>query len=585
MAIDWIHPAFILIVGAIFVPILKGNAKKIYLVLVPALAFIDVVQLAPGTYGTVNFLDLTLIFGRVDKLSLVFGYIFTVMAFIGVVYGLHVADDRQKIAAFLYVGGSLGVTFAGDFFTLFVFWEIMAFASAYLIFAQKVKASRKAGYRYILVHIASGLCLLGGFVIHYIDTGSLLFEPFAATGGLAQYLVLIGFITNAAVPPLHAWLVDAYPQATVTGAVFMCAFTTKTAVYVLVRAFPGTEILVILGVAMALYGVVFAVLENDCRRLLAYHIVSQVGYMVAGVGMGSAMSLNGTVSHAFCHILYKALLFMGMGAVIEMTGKRKLTELGGLYKTMPLTMILYMIGGFSISAFPLFNGFVSKSMVIAAGAAAHRPVVVLLLTMASAGTFLHTGLKLPYYVFFGKDSGLRAKEPPTNMLIAMGIAAFLCIFIGCYPDLLYDALPHPVDFHPYTADHVVGALGILLFTGLGFFLLLQHLDPEPKISVDTDWLYRKGAKGFMWFASEPYAAFEGYLGEIYKAWVITYSLKIAVFLRDFDNLVIDGTVNSIADFFKNVGGVFQRSQTGMVRTYALVMCLGLGVVLGFYLLV
>jgi multicomponent Na+:H+ antiporter subunit D len=382
----------------------------------------------------------------------------------------------------------------------------MAFSSVFLIWFQKGKKAQNTGFRYIMVHIAGGLALLGGLVIYYAKTGSLEFVALENVG-LGFYLILIGFLVNAAVPPFSAWLSDAYPEATITGAVFMCAFTTKTAVYVLVRGFPGTEILVVLGVAMALYGVVYAVLENDCRRLLAYHIISQVGYMVAGVGMGTHIALNGAVSHAFAHILYKSLLFMGVGAVIHMTGKRKLTELGGLYKTMPITLTLYMIGGLSISAFPLFSGFVTKSMVVSAAAHDHRAIVTLLLTLAGAGTFLHTGLKLPYYMFFGKDSGIRAKEPPTNMLVAMAIAAVLCIGIGLFPGELYKLLPYPVHFEPYTADHITGSLGILMFTMLGFFMLLKKLDPEPTVSVDTDWFYRLWGNGFLWLIFNPLKTF------------------------------------------------------------------------------
>src|SRR4030066_302162 len=452
------HPAILFIAGAFLVPFLWGDVRKVFLLLIPAVALIIVASTSQGTYGSFGFLGHEIIFGKVNKLSLVFSYVFIIAAFIGMVYSLHVEDTGQHSAAFFYVGSSLGVLFAGDYAVIFIFWEIMAFASAYLIFAQRDAASVKAAFRYILMHVFGGVLLLGGILIHYSDYGSTLFGPLQQDGSLGFYLILFGFILKAAVPPLHAWLPDAYPEATITGAVFMCAFTTKTAVYVLVRAFPGTELLVWLGVIMALYGVVYAVLENDCRRLLAYHIVSQVGYMVAGVGMGTYLSLNGSVAHAFAHILYKSLLFMGAGAVIYMTGKRKLTELGGLYRTMPVTLTLYMIGGFAISAFPLFSGFVSKSMVVAGAAADHRPIVALLLTMASAGTFLHTGLKLPYYMFFGKDSGLRQKEPPMNMLIAMGIAAFLCIAIGVVPGQLYNILPYPVHFEPYTADHVTSAL-------------------------------------------------------------------------------------------------------------------------------
>ncbi len=582
---NWFHPSVFLIIGAFVIPFLRGKVRQALMLLVPLFAVASVFLMSPGHYWTCHFLGVQLTFGAVDKLSIVFGWVFTIMSFIGMVYALHVDDVGQHTAAFLYIGGSLGVTFAGDFFTLFIFWELMAFSSAYLIFAKRDKAAIESGFRYILVHIFGGVCLLGGIILHYLTLNSITVGPLDHDGSLAFYLILIGVILNAAVPPLHAWLTDAYPEGTVTGSVFMSAFTTKTAVYVLVRVFPGTELLVYMGTIMALYGVVYAVLENDCRRLLAYHIISQVGYMVAGVGIGSEMSLNGSVSHAFAHILYKGLLFMGAGAVIQMTGRRKLTELGGLYKTMPITLVLYMVGGFAISAFPLFSGFVTKSMVVAGAAHDHWPAVALLLTMASAGTFLHTGLKLPYYMFFGKDSGIEAKEPPLNMLIAMGIAAFLCIGIGCFPGPLYNLLPFPVHFNPYTGDHVTSALGILCFTGLGFFMLLRKLDPEPTISVDTDWVYRKGSLVFMWFTNKPLSSYENYLSNIYNTWISNFILFSSNFLaRIFDARGIDGMVNGVAGFFISLAGTLRVSASGLVRYYAVTMLIGSVAILAYFLL-
>jgi multicomponent Na+:H+ antiporter subunit D len=380
--------------------------------------------------------------------------------------------------------------FAGDLITLYIFWEIMVFTAVWLIWRRGTAISVAAGFRYVLVHAAGGMALAAGIVLYYLETGSVAFDLIEG-GGLAFYLILVGFMVNAAVPPLHAWLADAYPEATVTGAIYLSALTTKAAVYTLIRGYPGTELLVVLGVIMALWGVVYAVLANDIRRLLAYHIISQVGYMVAGVGMGTIMALNGAAAHAFTHILYKALLFMGAGAVIHMTGRARLTDLGGIYRYMPVTLLLYMIGAFSISAFPLFSGFVSKTMVVEAAALDGRAWVWLLLSMASAGTFLHTGLKLPWFTFFAADSGLRPKEAPLNMLIAMGIAAFLCVFIGVYPAWLYAMMPAPVDYHAYTSGHVLWELQLLLFTGVGFFWLVRHLGGESKISVDTDWVYRR----------------------------------------------------------------------------------------------
>ena len=582
---DWFHPSVFLIFGAFALPFLRGKVQQAFLMLITLLGIGTIYFMTPGQYWTYNFLGVKLIFGAVDKLSIVFGWVFTIMSFIGIVYALHVNDTGQHMAALLYVAGSLGVTFAGDFFTLFIFWELMAFASVYLVFARRVEASIAAGYRYILVHMFGGVCLLGGVILHYLGSKSIAVGPIPQDGSLSFYLMLVGVIINAAVPPFHAWLTDAYPEGTVTGSVFMSAFTTKTAVYVLVRVFPGTELLIWMGTIMALYGVVYAVLENDARRLLAYHIISQVGYMVAGVGIGTEMSLNGSVSHAFAHILYKGLLFMGAGAVIQMTGRSKLTELGGLYRTMPITLVLYMIGGFAISAFPLFSGFVSKSMVVAGAANAHLPWVALLLTMASSGTFLHTGLKLPYYMFFGKDSGLEGKEPPTNMLIAMSMAAFLCIGIGVLPGPLYRLLPFPVDFNPYTGDHVTSALGILLFTGLGFFMLLKKLDPEPTISIDTDWTYRKGAKVFMWAARKPIAGADSYIGDIYNTWFSKYTLSFSNFLaKVFDLQGIDGIVNGVANFFLGLAGAIRVTTTGLVRNYAVTMLVGGVVIIGYYLL-
>lgn len=575
---EWLHPAAPYLLGALFIPLLSGKLRQAYLLMIPALALAAVTRLVPGEFGQLEFIGQLLVLGQVDKLSILFAYVFTLMGFIGTVYALQVQNPGEQMAAFLYVGSALGVVFAGDYFSLFIFWELMAFASAYLVFVQGGAAAIGAGFRYLLVHISGGVCLLGGIALHYTTTGSILFGPIDTgtdgQGSLAFYLILTGFILNAAVPPLNAWLTDAYPEATITGAVFMSAFTTKTAVYVLLRAYPGTEILIWLGAFMAIYGVIYAVMENDARRLLAYHIVSQVGYMVAGVGIGSEMAVNGASAHAFAHILYKGLLFMGAGAVILVTGRRKLTELGGLYRQMPITLLLYMVGAFSISAFPFFSGFVSKSMVVAAAAGDHHALVALMLLLASSGTFLHTGLKLPYYMFFGKDQGLKAREPPLNMLVAMGIAAALCILIGIFPGLLYDLLPYPVAFEPYTATHVTETLGILLFTGLGFALFLKHLDPENTISLDTDWFYRKGARGLMWLAERPIARYEATVSNFSNTLVLQPLHAVAAVGLWVDKHIIDGAVNGVAHNILNCGAILRRLQNGILSHYALAVVVG-----------
>jgi multicomponent Na+:H+ antiporter subunit D len=499
----------------------------------------------------------------------------SLMCILGTLYGLHVKNDREHIAAWFYVAGSIGAIYAGDFITLFLFWELMAFSSVFLVWFRGRKESLAAGYRYLLVHVAGGLALLAGMVLHFGATkGAWTFGPMGVDHPtVATYLIMIGFILNAAVPPLHAWLPDAYGEATFNGSVFMCAFTTKTAVYALCRGFAGMEILVPLGVIMALYGVVYAVLENDCRRLLAYHIISQVGYMVAGVGLGTAMAINGACAHAFAHILYKGLLFMGCGAVLHMTGESKFTELGGLWRKMPWTFVFTLIGGLSISAFPLFSGFVSKSMIVSAGFEEKKYWVGFLLLLASAGTFLHTGLKVPYFIWFGKNKPKqqvwdRAAEPPWNMNLAMAVAAFLCIFIGCYTPYLYNMLPYhdeAMKYVPYTSYHVFETLQILLFTGLGFFLLLKKLVPDPTISLDMDWFYRMGGRAFLVFARKPVQALDTFVGELYRLAGLIPLMLTARVAGMFDNVVIDGLVDDLAKGVRGVGGRLRFAQRGQMQ--------------------
>jgi multicomponent Na+:H+ antiporter subunit D len=573
--IEWVHPGLILIAGALFLPLFRGAARKVYLLAVTGAALADVVTMRTGVFGTYQFsVDLALTFGRVDRLSLVFAWVFALIAFIGIVYSLHVEETGRHAAGLIYAGSALGAVFAGDLITLFIFWELLAFASVFLIWQAGTPSSLAAGYRYLLVHVAGGASLLAGIIVHVRATDGIAFEAFdPATPGYG--LILLGFILNAAVPPLNAWLPDAYPEATVTGAVFMSAFTTKTAVYVLARGFAGSELLMWLGAVMALYGVIYATLQNDARRLLSYHIISQVGYMVCGIGIGTQMAVNGAVAHAFAHILYKALLFMGAGALLHVTGKRRLSDMGGLYRTMPWTFALYMVGAFSISAMPLTSGFVSKSMVTAGAAEHGLTVVFLMLTAASAGTFLSVGLKLPWFAFFGKDSGLQAKEPPTNMLVGMGLAAFFCIFIGIVPGTLYRLLPFPTEFHPYTLQHVVSTMEILLLTGVAFMLLRAKLEPKPSLSLDTDWFYRKVARAFMWVVERPLSSFEyGVMHRLHEAFIKPLS-PLASQVLIFDRHGVDRAVDGVGNVAMSAGNALRNLQNGRLHRFLYLMAGGL----------
>ncbi len=185
---------------------------------------------------------------------------------------------------------------------------------------------------------------------------------------------------------------------------------------------------------------------------------------------------------------------MTMGAVLKMTGRINGSDLGGLYKTMPKTTILCIVGAASISAFPLFSGFVSKSMVMSAALENGHDWIWLMLLFASAGVFHHAGIKIPYFAFFAHDSGLRASDPPTNMIVAMTIAAFLCVGIGVYPAALYSLLPYDTGYNPYDATHVLAQTQLLFFSALAFvWLNLKNLYPPElrSTNLDVDWTYRR----------------------------------------------------------------------------------------------
>ncbi|OQY01035.1 MAG: Na(+)/H(+) antiporter subunit D [Desulfobacteraceae bacterium 4572_130] len=490
---NMLPPAVLLIFGAILVPFLRGKIKSWYMLILPVLVFSMLIKLPYGNFWTFEFWGYELILGRIDKLSMLFGYVFTIMAFIGVLFALKVKDNLQHVAAFIYVGSTLGVVFAGDFFSLYIFWEFMAVSSTFLILAARTKEAKNAGFRYILVHLIGGLILLAGIILYIHKTGSAKFN-YIGLDGIESYLIFIGIALNAAAIPLHAWLPDAYPNGTPTSTVFLSAFTTKSAVYLFIRTFPGATPLIWIGGLMVSLPIFYAVLENDIRRVLSYSLLNQVGFMLCGIGIGTELAINGAVAHAFCHIIYKALLFMVAGSVLQMTGKIKCTELGGLYKTMPITCLLCIVGAASISAFPFFSGFVSKSMIISASGAEKIVALWLILQFASTGVVDHAGIKVPFFTFFGHDSGIRAKEPPWNMLLAMGIAAFICIFVGVYPAPLYNLLPYPVHYQPYTGMHVVGQLQLLMFGAFAFTLLIcsGYYIPEIKAkNLDIDWIYRK----------------------------------------------------------------------------------------------
>ncbi len=504
-----IPPVLVYVVGAALLPLVgRGRVRRWFLVAVAVLGLVSAFTLKPQTSWVVPFSGFELVFLHADRLSLIMGYIFSFIGAAAILYGLDVVrENGEYICGLLYLGSALGAVFAGDFFTLYIFWEIMAFSSLGLVWYSRTERARNAGMRYILFHLFGGCAFLAGIVIHYMSTGSIAVGPVET--GVGYFLLLMGIGVNTAFIPLHTWLPDAYPKATIAGAVFMSVYTTKTGVYVLARTFPGVEAVAYMGGVMALYGVIFALMQNDVRKLLSYHIVSQVGYMVAGIGIGTAIGIDGGIAHVFNHILYKALLFMCMGAVIYRTGRNNLTDLGGLARKMPVTMITCVIAALSISGVVGFNGYISKGMVIHAAEESHMHLLALALMLGSVGTFL-SFLKLTYYTFFRRNEGIEAREAPLPMLIAMSVTAFFCVAIGVYPKMLYVILPYPevaMEYRAYAPGHTAGTLELLLMTAFMFAALKVLIAPHERITYDIDYLYRKAGRGVIWFCEKPLMAF------------------------------------------------------------------------------
>jgi len=491
MIVDF-PPGLLLIIGALLVPFIKGQMRQVYMLALPILGIFQLMFLDAGTFGTISLFGYELTHVRVDKLSLVFGYIFYVATALGVIFAWQNDDLVEQASALVYVGAAIGAVFAGDLITLFVYWELTAIASVFIIWAGRTDRAYSAAMRYLLIQIVSGVLLAAGAVVRAAETGSVTFNEIGldSPGGL---LILLAFGIKCAFPLLHNWLPDAYPEATPTGTVFLSAITTKLAIYVLARGYAGTEELIWIGAAMAALPIIYAVMENDLRRVLAYSLNSQLGYMVVGIGVGTTLALNGAVAHAVVHILYKGLLFMSIGAVLYRVGSAKVSDLGGLRRTMPITMVFCLIGAGSISAFPIFSAFASKSLILSGAAKEGHELAFIILLFASACALLYAGIKIPFFTFFGKDSEKRPQEAPFNMLLAMFGAAALSMWIGIHPESLFAFLPFPVSYEPYTLTHVVTMFQMLAMSALVFAVLYaMGLFPKHFRStlLDFDFSYR-----------------------------------------------------------------------------------------------
>ena len=484
--------------GSFLIPLFPHFFRQIYMILLIVISAFSLTS-GQGTHLVINSMGIDFIIFHSDNLSFPFAVVFHIAAFLTVIYGIHNRDWKENVAITSYAGAAIAALHAGDLFTLFVWWEATALTSVFLILGGKSLRAYRSAIRYIIIQVGSGMLLLSGAIILFHTNNEALFQNFSidSTSGL---LIFLAFGIKAAFPFLNGWLQDSYPEASEVGTVALSAFTTKLAIYALARSFAGVEILILIGALMTFFPIFFAVIENDLRRVLTYSLNNQLGFMVVAVGIGSELAINGAVAHAFAHILYKGLLFMSMGAVLYRVGTCKASELGGLFKHMPITAICSIVGAISISAFPLFSGFVAKSLIMSSLGYEGLTFIYFMLLFASAGVLHHSGIKIPFFAFFAHESGLKPKEAPLNMIIAMIISAFLCIFIGVFPSLFYQILPYEVNYQPYDFSHVLSQLQLLTFAAFAFICLwhFKIYPPELKSTVlNSDWFYRKMIPGVL----------------------------------------------------------------------------------------
>lgn len=515
-----LHPAIPMLLGSLLLPFLGRRWRGLLMIGLPAFGLYNLLGFETGDSMTLPFAGFELDVLRVDKLSLLFGYLFHIAALVIGVYCWHVKSRLEHFTALMYAGSAIGAVFSGDLLTLFLFWELLAVTSVFQIWAAGGSEARHAGIRYLLTHITSGLLLLIGLVMKYQAGDGFGFETMELEG-TANWLIFLAFGIKAAFPIAHTWLVDAYPAATATGTLVLSAFTTKVAVYCLARGFRGADELIYIGAVMCLFPIIYAVIENDLRRVLSYSMVNQIGFMVVGIGIGTDLAFNGAVAHAFADVIFKGLLFMSMGAIYMRLGTTKGTELGGLYKTMPWTTFFCIIGALAISAMPFFSAFVTKTMIMQGAADQDLTWLWMIMLFASCGVLEHAGIKIPYFAFFAHDSGKRPKEAPLNMRFAMGISATLCILIGVFYKQFYALLPEPTTYSAYSFTHLVTQTQLLVFSAAAVFglMLIGKYPPEIRsVNLDADVLWRKGLLGIWRKGLHPVFLAASAVEERFLAW-------------------------------------------------------------------
>ena len=496
-----ITPGLIFILGSFFTFLVKKNLQKLVILSIPFLAAYNLFY--TSSPSTIPFLTGSLDLMHTDTLSVLFGSLFIFVSIIAFIYGFNTAKHSEYIAALIYIGSAISVVFTKDYISLYIFWELMALSSVFLILLKGTNFSRKAGLRYIVVHLVGGLILLAGIILQIHQTDSILIAPLELTS-VSTILIFIGVLVNAAAVPFSSWLTDAYPESTLMGGVILSSITTKTALYVLLRVFAGVDILIFIGAFMAVYGVFFGLIENNIRRCLAFSVINQLGFKLLAVGLGSPLAIAGACLHAVCGVIYNSVLWMTAGSIIERTGKENFSDLSALRSKMPVIFTYALIGVASISALPLTSGFVSKKLIVKAVEKANLVGPWIMLEIASFGVILFIACKFIYFAFIRTNPNVVISVKKINpfMSISTSVMAFLCIYLGLFPKSLYNVVPYSAELLASTPSYFSAiyikyfsnsliSVQKFLFTVSIFLIFINFKFINNKITLDFDWFYRR----------------------------------------------------------------------------------------------
>ncbi len=492
-------------VGLYFLKDCWEKARKAIALIVSLFSLTGVASLLPlvlrGTvsYDLIDFMQLGLFF-KVDLIGWIFGLLITLVWFLATLFSFTYMDlehNRRRYYSVLIftLGATLGVVLAGDFFTLFLFFELMTLSSFILVIHEQNLESMKAGILYLYLGIAGGLALLFAIMLLYSATGSVAIVPvldqLVANRTLIYILFLIGFGVKAGLVPLHIWLPQAHPVAPSPASALLSGILIKTGAYGILRVslilfssplepgagdlnylFMAGNALMWVGVITMLAGAVMALLQNNMKRILAYSSVSQIGYIATGIGaamlmgIGGAMGFAGAMYHVINHAFFKAGLFMMVGTIYIYTHELDLSRLGGMLKKMPLVAVTFLVAAFGIAGVPGFNGYPSKTLVHDALLVAIKYNDLVSLEIAEKIFTLTSALTICYFIKLFRGIFLgpvpekldRDYQLTPSTIAVLSSFALIIVAIGLFPNLILEQIIVPaaemLKYEGYAMDHL-----------------------------------------------------------------------------------------------------------------------------------